>query len=258
MALRCHREDGGKLVSTEDLDLLVGQLLAVRHREALGRVVTDQALALGGRGGGAQRDHSVGDGAVAEALALLCLVCEPVHVAGQRVGAHVDQLQLAREVAGSVGADQAAVFLAGALAEAAPSLAAVALNPFIDVTQEADGRALLKLATVAVGLALALDSLRLLLGAGVAPFLPPGAAENAYVTDGPAFAVHTLEDAGRLSLPEPPLVAAAWISLRGRRILGNAHELVPREPGAGRSTGAAPFALSDKTLTGATGFTEPF
>jgi len=67
--------------------------------------VADQALALGGRQGGAQWDHGVGDGAVAEALALLLLVGEPVREAGERVGAHVGQPQLAREVAVGVGAD---------------------------------------------------------------------------------------------------------------------------------------------------------
>jgi len=145
MAFGCHRQDGGELVAAEDLDLLVRQLLAMGHGEALGRVVADQALALGSRQSRAQRDHGVGDGAVAEALALLLLVSEPVHKAGQRVGAHVGQLQLAEEVAVGVGADQAAVFLAGALAEAAPPLTAVALDPFIDVAEEADGRALLQL-----------------------------------------------------------------------------------------------------------------
>ena len=250
MALGRHRQDGGELVPAEDLDLLVGQLLTMGHGEALGRVVADQALAFGGRQGGAQRDHGVGDGAVAEALALLLLVCEPVHEAGQRVGAQVDQLQLALEVAVRVGVDQTAVFLAGALAEAAPSLAAIALDPFIDVAKEADRRALLELTAVAVCFALALDSPRLLVGAGVALSLPARAAEDADVADRPPCAVHALEDAGRLGLSEPPLVAAAWIGNRDRRILGSAHELLPREPGAGRSTGAAPFALSDKTLTG--------
>lgn len=125
------------------------------HGETLGGVVADQALALGGRECCAERDHGVGDGAVAEALALL-LLGQPVHEAGQRVGAHVGQLQLAQEVTVGVGADQAAVFLAGALAEAAPSLAAVALDPFIDVAEEADRRGLLQLTAVAVSLALAL------------------------------------------------------------------------------------------------------
>ena len=176
------------------------QLVAVGHSEALGGVVADQALALGGRQGGAQRDHGVGDRAVAEALALLRLVGEPVHEASQRVGAHVGQLQLAREVAVGVGADQAAVFVAGVLAEAAPALAAVALDPFIEVAEEADRRALLQLAAVAVGLALALDPLRLVVGAGVALSLPPGAAEDGDVADRLALPVYALEDAGRLGL----------------------------------------------------------
>lgn len=211
VALGCHRQDGGELVAAKDLDLFLGQLLAVGHGEALGWVVADQPLALGGRQRCTQRDHGVGDRAVAEALALILLVGQPVHEAGQRVGAHVNQLQLPREVAVRVGADQAAVFLAGVLAETSPSLAAVALDPFIDVAEEADRRALLTLAAVAVGLALALDPLRLLVGASVALSLPAGAAENGDVADGPALAVNALEDAGRLGLPEPPLVAAAWI-----------------------------------------------
>jgi hypothetical protein len=97
VALRRHCEKGGELIAAEDLDLLIRQLLAMGHGEALGGVVADQALALGGRQGGAERDHGVGDRAVAEALALLLLVGEPVHEAGQRVGAHVGQLQLARK-----------------------------------------------------------------------------------------------------------------------------------------------------------------
>jgi hypothetical protein len=128
-------------------------------------------------------------------------------------------------VAVGIGADQAAVFLAGALAEAASALAAIALDPFIDVAEEADGRGLLQFAAVAVGLALALDPLRLLVGAGVALSLPPGTAEDADVADRPPRAVHALEDARHLRLLEPPLVAAAWIGRVGRRILGNAHEL---------------------------------
>lgn len=44
------------------------------------------------------------------------------------------------------GADQAAVFLAGVLAKAAATLAAVALNPFVEVAQEGDRRAPLQLA----------------------------------------------------------------------------------------------------------------
>ena len=118
VVLRRHRQDGGELVAAEDLDLILRQLLTVGHGEALGWVVADQALALGGRQRGAQRDHGVGDGAVAEALALLLLVGEPVHEAGEGVGAHVGQLQLAGEVAVGIGADQAAIFLAGALAGA--------------------------------------------------------------------------------------------------------------------------------------------
>jgi len=245
VALGRDRQEGGELLAAEDLDLLLGQLLAVGHGKALGGVVADQALALGARQGGAQRDHGVGDRAVAEALALLLLGGEPVHVAGQGVGAHVDQLQLAREVAVGVGADQATVFLAGALAEAAPALAAVALDPFIEVAQEADRRALLKLAAVAVGLALALEPLRLLEGAGVALSLPPGAAEDGDVADRPALAINALEDAGRLGLAEPPLVAAAGIGRVGRRILGNAHEhhLVSR----GRAVLAAPPHLRYRT-----------
>jgi hypothetical protein len=149
--------------------------------------------------------------------------------------------------------DQAAVFVAGVLAEATASLTAVALDPFVEVAQERDRRALLQLAAVAVGLALALDPPRLLVGASVALSLLSGAAEDAGVADRPALAVDALKDAGGLGLDEPPLVAAASNGLRGRRILGNAYELVPREPGAGRCRGAAPFDVADKTLTGGSG-----
>jgi hypothetical protein len=41
VAFGCHHQDCRELVAAEDLDLLVGQLLAVRHPEALGRVVAD-------------------------------------------------------------------------------------------------------------------------------------------------------------------------------------------------------------------------
>lgn len=70
------------------------------------------------------------------------------------------------------GADQAPVFLAGGLTEAPAALAAVATDPLIQVAAERDRAALLQLAAVAVGLALALDPLRLLVGAGVALWLP--------------------------------------------------------------------------------------
>jgi hypothetical protein len=52
--------------------------------------------------------------------------------------------------------------------------------------EEADRRALLQLAAVAIGLALALDPLRLLVGAGVTLSLSPGTAEDADVANGPA------------------------------------------------------------------------
>ncbi|HEV7771004.1 MAG TPA: hypothetical protein VGO66_10185 [Solirubrobacterales bacterium] len=74
--------------------------------------------------------------------------------------------------------DQAAVFVAGVLAEAAAALAAIALDPLVQVAAEGDRAALLQLAAIAVGLALALDPLRLCVGAGVALSLPAGAAET--------------------------------------------------------------------------------
>jgi hypothetical protein len=132
----------------------------VWQRQALGRVVADQALALRGGQGGTERIGDVGDRAVREATALLALVGEPVQEVGKVVGGQVDQLQPAGEVWTGVGGDQAAVFVAGVLAEAAPSLAAVALDPLIEKTQEGDRRALLQLAAVAVGLALTLDPSR--------------------------------------------------------------------------------------------------
>src|ERR1700679_1607907 len=154
-------------------------------------------------------------------------------MARQRVSAHVGELQLAREVAVRVGGDRPPVFVAGVLAEAAAALSAVALDPFVEIAQEGDRRALLQLATVAVGFALALEPPRRLIGAGVALSLLARAAEDADVADRLPLAVYALEDAGGLGLDEPPLVAAAWNGRRGRRILRNAHELTPREPGGG-------------------------
>ncbi|HVO53119.1 MAG TPA: hypothetical protein VMT37_01770 [Solirubrobacterales bacterium] len=116
----------------------------------------DQALAVGGRQRRPQRDHDVGDGRVAEAFALLVLVGQPVHEAGELEGGDVDQLQLGREVGRGVAGDQPPVFVAGVLAEAAAALTAIALDPFIEERQEGDRRRLLQLAAVAVGLALAL------------------------------------------------------------------------------------------------------
>ena len=141
VALGGQREDGGELLAAEHLDLLLPRSCSRwRQREALRRVVADQALALGGRQRRAQRASRVGDRAVAEALALLLLVGQPVHEAGQRVGGDVDQLEAGREVGMGVVADQAAVFVAGVLAEAAAALAAVALDPFVEVAQEGDRR----------------------------------------------------------------------------------------------------------------------
>ena len=80
--------------------------------------------------------------------------------------------------------------------------------------------------------------------------LPPCGAEDADVADRLALAVHALEDARRLGLAEPPLIAAAWIGHRGRRILRNAHE--HHLMGRGRVVCAAPprLTFADKTLTG--------
>jgi hypothetical protein len=90
--------------------------------------VADQALALGGRQRGAEWDDDVGDRRVAEALALLLLVGEPVDEPGEPVGGYVDQLEPAGEVAAGVVGDQAAVLVASVLAEAPATLAAVALD----------------------------------------------------------------------------------------------------------------------------------
>ncbi len=170
------------------------------------------------------------------------------HEAGEGVGGDVDQLEAGREVAVGVGADQAAVFLAGRLAEAPAALAAVAADPLVQIAAEGDRAALLQLAAVAVGLALALEPLRLLVGAGIALSLPRAAAVDAGVADRLPLAVHALEDAGRLGLDEPPLVAAALLGRWGRRILGNAHEIPPREPGGGPCERCRPvFRLADKT-----------
>jgi hypothetical protein len=228
-------------IGGEDLDLVASELLARGQRQALRRVVADQALALRRRQRRPQRDRGVGDRAVAESLALGLLVGQPVHEAGQRVGGDVDQLEAGGEVAVGIGADQAAVFLAGGLAEAPAALATVALDPLVQVATEGDRAALLQLAAVAVGLALALDPLRLLVAAGVALSLPRAAAGDAGVADRPPLAVDPLEDAGRLGLDEPPLVAAARFGRRGRRILGTAHEHHLVSHGAGRSGDAAPL-----------------
>jgi hypothetical protein len=195
--------------------------------------VADQALALCRGECRSERHRRAGDGAVAEALALHLLVGKPIHEAGQRVGGDIDQLEAAREVGVGVGANQASVFVAGVLAEASAALAAVALDPLVQVATEGDRGPLLQLAAIAVGLALALDPLRLGVGAGVALSLLAGVAVDAGVADGPPRAVDALEDTGRLGLDEPPLVAAALLGRRGRRILGNAHEIPPREPWGG-------------------------
>lgn len=99
-----------------------------------------------------------------------------------------------------VGADQPPVFVAGVLAEAAAALAAVALDPFVQIAEEGDCRALLQLAAVAIGLALALDPPRLLVGAGMALSLAPSGAKDADVANRPPRPVDALEDAGRLGL----------------------------------------------------------
>jgi hypothetical protein len=229
------------LLGGEDLDLLAVELLAPRQRQALRRVVADQALALRGRQRRPQRDRGVGDRAVAEGLALGLLVGQPVNEAGEGVGGDVDQLEAGREVAVGVGADQAAVFLASGLAEAPATLAAVALDPLAQVAAEGDRAALLQLAAVAVGLTLPLDPLRLLVGPGVALSLLRPAAVDAGVADRPPLAVDPLEDAGGLGLDEAPLVAAALIRRRGRRILETAHEHHLVSHGAGRLRDAAPL-----------------
>jgi hypothetical protein len=226
VALGRHSQDGGELLAAEDLDLVrVGwDLLAVGQGEALGGVVADQALSLRRGQRGAQRRRDIGDRSVAEAPALLLLVGEPVQEPREVEGGELGQLQLAREVGMGVGGDQAAVFVAGVLPEATTALAAVALNPLVQIAEEGDRRALLQLAAVAIGLALALDPPRFPIGAGVALSLAPRATEDADVADRLALAIHALEDARRLRLPQPPLVAATWDGLGGRRILGNAHE----------------------------------
>lgn len=146
----------------EDLDVVAGELLARRQRQALRRVVADQALALGRRQRRPQRDRALAIRAVAETLALGLLVSQPVNEAGEGVGGDVDQLEAGREIAVGAGADQAPVFLAVCLAEAPTALAAVALDPLVQIATEGDRTALLQLPAVAVGLALALDPLRLL------------------------------------------------------------------------------------------------
>ena len=213
------------------------------QREALGGVVADQALALCGRQGGAERDDDVGDRRVAEALALLVGIGEPVHEPGEPVGRHVDQLEPAGEVAARVVGDQPSVLVACVLPEAASTLSAVALDPLVEVAQERDRRPLLQLAAVAIGLALALDPARLVIRAGVALSLLARDAEDDHVADHLAVAADPFEDAGRLGLAEPSTVAAAWTLLGCRRTIHRAHELSPRGPGAGRCSGAAPFDL---------------
>lgn len=91
--------------------------------------MADQALALGGRQRRPQGHRGVGDGSVAEALALCLLVGQPVHEAGERVGEDVDQPEARWEVGVCVGSEQPPVFVAGVLAEAAAALASIALDP---------------------------------------------------------------------------------------------------------------------------------
>ena len=69
VALWSQLYDGRQLLGGEDFDLVAGELLARRQRQALGRVVADQALALRRRQRRPQGDPGVGDRAVAEALA---------------------------------------------------------------------------------------------------------------------------------------------------------------------------------------------
>jgi hypothetical protein len=201
-----------------------GDLLAVGQGKTLSRVVADQTLSLRRGQCGAQRHHGVGDRSVTEAPALLLFVGQPVEESREPEGGQLGQLQLAREVRMGVRPDQPPVFVTGVLAEATAALAAVALDPLVEVAQEGDRHALLQLTTIAVGFALALDPSRPLVGAGVALSLAPRATEDADVADRPVLAIHALEDAWRLRLPQPPLVAATWNGLGGRRILGNAHE----------------------------------
>ena len=66
----------------------------------------------------------------------------------------------------------------------------------------------LELAAIAVGLALALDPARRVVGAGVSLALLAGDSKDGDVADRGAVAVDSLEDAGRLGLAESPLVAA--------------------------------------------------
>lgn len=165
VTLRRALYDGRQLIGGEDLGLVAVGLLARRQRQSLRRVVADQALALRSRQCRPQRNRGVGDRAVSENLALRLLVGQPVNEAGKGVGGDVDQLEAGGEVAVGVGADQAPVFLAGELAEAPAALAAVAPDPLVQVAAEGDRASLLQLAAVAVGLTLALDPLRLLIGA---------------------------------------------------------------------------------------------
>src|SRR5260221_8956016 len=254
VALRCHRQNRRKLLSAEHLDLVfvfvLLDVLAVRQRQPLRGVVSDQALAVRGRKRRAQRDRDVGDGRIAEALALLVLVGQPVHEAGKLVRGHVDQLQLGGEVRAGVVVDPAPVFCAGVLAKAATTLAAIALDPLIEKSHEAGRRRLLELAAITVGFTPALDPTRRRIGAGASLALLAGYFDYGDVADRLAIGIDPPGDAGGLGLLEPPLVAAAPAVRTDSRILRNGHELSPREPGAGRFGGAAPFALSDKTLTG--------
>ena len=201
--------------------------------------MADQALARRGGERGAQRHHHVGDRRVGDPLALLVLVTEPVHEAGELVGGDVSQLQPLGEVAVGVAPDQPPVFVAGVLAEAA-ALAAVALDPLVEVGQERDRRVRLQHAPVAVALAAPLDPPRLLVGAGAPLALLARHFDHGDVADGRALAVDPPVHARGLGLSQPPLVATASISRRGRRILGNAYEHSPREPG--RAVPAVPLA----------------
>jgi hypothetical protein len=100
---------------------------------------------------------------------------------------------------GVVG-DKPPVFVVRVLAEAATTLAAIALDPLIEKGAKGDRRRLLELATIAVGVTLALDPPRRTIGAGASLALLAGHFDHGDVADDVAFAIDALVDAGRLGL----------------------------------------------------------
>src|SRR5437868_2400114 len=129
---------------------------------------------------------------------------------------HVPALQRdrLREVLVGVALQEPPVLISSPLAEASTALAAVALNPLLEVGAQRDRRALLQLAAVAVGLALPLDPARLVERSGELLALATAGAVDHDVR--PTASVY----ARRLRSHELALVGACSVGGAHRRTLG--------------------------------------